>query len=282
MPESTPLLPRSNRPPHEHPIFLRVCHSPWYFLGQRALLLLRGLIATYMTAVLAVAIDYERCEATHGELFIYKAGLISFVVQIIYYWITALWTLQHLFWPRYREDSDDGLLTRLKNIFSIPRTTAFNAKNRLAFSVFYTCVTTFPYVVTFLYWFVLNDGTGHVFESGPIQAMMHVNMYGIGATIALVETMILSSVRKQQPFTSHIVGLLLIVGLYFVWTAVGHAITHEYVYKQLNPDYNGMRGVIMTIVTTMSVTTAFLLISLGLHGVRDYATAKAECDRQNP
>ena len=27
---------------------------------------------------------------------------------------------------------------------------------------------------------------------------MHVNMYGIGAAIALVETMILSSVRKQQ------------------------------------------------------------------------------------
>ena len=217
MPESTPLLPRSNRPPHEHPIFLRVCHSPWYFLGQRALLLLRGLIATYMTAVLAVAIDYERREATHGELFIFKAGPISFVVQIIYYWITTvscssppsklslivfslvqLWTLQHLFWPRYREDSDDGLLTRVKNIFSIPRTTAFNSKNRLAFSIFYTCATTFPYVVTFLYWFVLNDGTGCIFKLGPIQAMMHVNMYGIGAVIALVETMILSSVRKQQ------------------------------------------------------------------------------------
>ena len=218
MPESTPLLPRSNRPPHEHPIFLRVCHSPWYFLGQRALLLLRGLIATYMTAVLAVAIDYERREATHGQRFVYKAGPISFVVQIIYYWISTvscwftsipscyslcdllvqLWTLQHLFWPRYREDSDDGLLTRLKNIFSIPRTTAFNAKNRLAFSVFYTCATTFPYVVTFLYWFVLNDGTGRIFNLGPIQAMMHVNMYGIGAVISLVETMILSSVRKQQ------------------------------------------------------------------------------------
>ncbi|MCJ1389097.1 hypothetical protein MMC18_001951 [Xylographa bjoerkii] len=235
-----------------------------------------------MTAVLAVAIEYECRQATHGELFIYKAGPISFVVQIIYYWITTLWTLQHLFWPRYRDDSDDGILTRFKNLFSIPRTTAFNAKNRLAFSIFYTCATTIPYVVTFLYWFVLNDGKGRIFELGPIQAMMHMNMYGIGAIIALVETMVLSSVRKQQLFTSHVVGLLLSVGLYFVWTAIGHEITHEYVYKQLDPGYNGVRGVIMTIITTMSVTIAFLLISLGLHGVRDYATAKAECDRQNP
>ncbi|MCJ1317058.1 hypothetical protein MMC15_002379 [Xylographa vitiligo] len=207
-----------------------------------------------MTTVLAVAIDYKRHEAIHGELFIYKAGPISFVVQIIYYWITTLWTLQHLFWPRYTEDFDDGLLTRLKNIFSIPRTTAFNAGNRLAFSVFYTCATTFPYVVTFLYWFVLNDGTGRIFTLGSIQAMMHVNMYGIGAAIALVETMILSSVRKQQPFTSHIVGLLLVVGLYFVWTAIGHTITHKYVYKQVDPGYNGVRGIIMTIVFMESGT----------------------------
>lgn len=73
----------------------------------------------------------------------------------------------------------------------------------------------------------------------------------------------------------------MISGQYFVWAFIGHAITGDYVYRQLDPEYNGVRGLIMTIVTSMSLTVAFLLITLSLHQLRDYATAKAECDRQN-
>jgi len=74
----------------------------------------------------------------------------------------------------------------------------------------------------------------------------------------------------------------MICGLYFVWAFIGREITGDYVYRQLDPEYNGVRGLIMTIVTSMSLTAVFLLITLGLHHLRDYATAKVECDRQNP
>lgn len=90
MPETTPLLPRSNRPPHEHPIFLRVCHSPWYFIGQRSLLLLRSLTAIYLTAILGIALDIEINTKKIGDLFAFNANHISFVVQVVYYWITAV------------------------------------------------------------------------------------------------------------------------------------------------------------------------------------------------
>lgn len=90
MPETTPLLPRSNRPPHEHPIFLRVCHSPWYFIGQRSLLLLRSLTAIYLTAILGIALDFEINTKKIGDLFAFNASHISFVVQVVYYWITAV------------------------------------------------------------------------------------------------------------------------------------------------------------------------------------------------
>ena len=90
MPEHTPLLPRSNRPYHEHPIFLRVCHSPWYFLSQKPLLVLRVLIAAFMTAVLSLTINFELSRTLYSKIFVFDAGFISFVAQVIYYWISSV------------------------------------------------------------------------------------------------------------------------------------------------------------------------------------------------
>lgn len=90
MPESTPLLPRSNKPPHEHPIFLRVCHAPWSFVDQKILLIIRGVITVYLTAMLVIAIVYEMGQAQRGELFLFKASVASFVLQVVYYLITTV------------------------------------------------------------------------------------------------------------------------------------------------------------------------------------------------
>lgn len=64
--------------------------------------------------------------------------------------------------------------------------------------MFYTSATTFPFVVTFLYWFVVEDTRRHKFELGGVAGLVHLNMSGVNALIALIEIMILSSVRKQE------------------------------------------------------------------------------------
>lgn len=53
-------------------------------------------------------------------------------------------------------------------------------------------------MVTFLFWFVVEETRGHEFELGGVAGLVHINLSGINALIALIETMILSSVRKQQ------------------------------------------------------------------------------------
>ena len=87
-------------------------------------------------------------------------------------------------------------MAHFRQVFFIPRATDYNS--RLAFSIFYTCATTFPFIVTFLYWFVLEETKGHEFHLGGVVGLVHVNMAGINAVIAFVEIMVLSSVRKQQ------------------------------------------------------------------------------------
>lgn len=92
MAEREPLLPRQNRPSHQHSIFQLVCHSPWYYIGQRSLLFARSFLALYLSAVLGLAVYYECTPGhrKHAKFFPFHGSTISFVVQVIYYWITAV------------------------------------------------------------------------------------------------------------------------------------------------------------------------------------------------
>ena len=92
MAETTSLLPRPNRPPHEHSIFQRVCHSPWYYMGQRALFFTRGFLALYLTTTLVFSIVRDSRPQNRGiaRFLPFDASLISFVIQTIYYWVTAV------------------------------------------------------------------------------------------------------------------------------------------------------------------------------------------------
>lgn len=92
MAEREPLLPRQNRPAHQYSIFQFVCHSPWYYIGQRSLLFARSFLALYLSAVLGLFVYYECTPGhrRHAKLFPFYGSTISFAIQVIYYWITAV------------------------------------------------------------------------------------------------------------------------------------------------------------------------------------------------
>ena len=89
--DSTPLLPQNQKPTHDHPIFFRVCHSPWSFLGQKSLLLCRTFLAVYMLFIAIVYIHYTALQPKNGRLSIFLAGPISYIIQTVYYLITAVY-----------------------------------------------------------------------------------------------------------------------------------------------------------------------------------------------
>ena len=89
--ETAPLLPLPNRPSsHDHPIFLRVCHSPWPFLNQKTLFCVRIVIAFYLTTILGLSVWYEIAYAQRGKLWGFDPGNVGLVVQGVYYWISAV------------------------------------------------------------------------------------------------------------------------------------------------------------------------------------------------
>lgn len=88
--ETTPLLPRAHAPPYHLPIFLRVCHSPWPFIGQRTLLALRAVIASFLTIVFTLDMRYRINYTQREQQFAFEATNVSLLVQIFYYWITTV------------------------------------------------------------------------------------------------------------------------------------------------------------------------------------------------
>ena len=88
--ETTPLLPRAHAPPYPLPIFLRVCHSPWPFIGQRTLLAVRAVIASFLTIVFTLDMRYRISYTQRGQQFAFEASNVSLLIQILYYWITMV------------------------------------------------------------------------------------------------------------------------------------------------------------------------------------------------
>jgi hypothetical protein len=76
---------------HEHPVFLRVAHSPWAFFGQKSLLASRTLLALYTTTVWIYKLvhDIEK-NKVQAKMFAFEADVISFTLQVIYYWISTV------------------------------------------------------------------------------------------------------------------------------------------------------------------------------------------------
>lgn len=173
MSSSTALLSRPNKK-DEHPIFLRVCHSPWRFISQKALVGLRSVIALYMFPVFIFAIYYEIAKQKKGFLILFEFHNIVWVLQLIYHLTTAVsthwpqlrhrrtvlmlndnyqvWTFMHLHYPHHASQTQTSI-TRVQKLFSPPRQDP-NLKNRIFFSILYTAAIAFPHPVTLIHWLI--------------------------------------------------------------------------------------------------------------------------------
>ncbi|KAK2066731.1 hypothetical protein P8C59_000521 [Phyllachora maydis] len=92
----------------DHPIFLRVCHSPWRRLSQTKLIHVRGFILAYLTALAGLLLGFrlKQKEGEHrgGVAILFTFSFASFVLLWIYHAIAFSWTFTHLYHPGI----DDG------------------------------------------------------------------------------------------------------------------------------------------------------------------------------
>ncbi|CZT42039.1 uncharacterized protein RSE6_01869 [Rhynchosporium secalis] len=278
MSASTSLLPKNKK--DDHPIFLRVCHAPWAGIGQKALVGLRGLTATYMLVSFAMIIDYEAKHTKDGKLAWFKFSNITYGIQTLYHWVTLIWTFMHLHYPHHSTSTPSNA-SAVQKLLSPPRQNP-STQNRTWFSIFYTVAQTWPLVSTFIHWAILvpkGKATvpgDHTFGHGEFTTFYVMSKYGVNCFIVLLEVIFFSSIKRQFPVGAHVVGLSLLTFAYIGWAYIGYIVTDKWAMYFLNHKEMQWEHVIGSWVGFVVLTNIFFAVVYSITATREYLTRKGE------
>ncbi|KAK8096734.1 hypothetical protein PG999_012678 [Apiospora kogelbergensis] len=232
---TTPLLPGppTTASSDSHPIFLRACHSPWRWINQSVLTLIRFVVSAYLLTVLGISTKYKlEMEDDHTRWRIpFQFSFVSFILLLVYNLLVTAWTFMHLILPKeLPEDPAEchghQFRNRLINAFLPPSRTRYgNHTHPLWFSLLYTISHVFVFMNSIIYWAVLVPA-GHggfkppkvphhhphapdnstvagydphkgLFDEGHLKSFSIINVWSITSVIALLEMLLFNSIRRQ-------------------------------------------------------------------------------------
>ncbi|KAL6880809.1 hypothetical protein J3F83DRAFT_710679 [Trichoderma novae-zelandiae] len=183
--DSMPLL--GNRPAllQDHPVFLRVSHSPWFLIPQNVLSLVRGFILAYLSVAAVLILNYELTNpplnpnpndpglpnpndpgvpdpndpslwdsaptASNWRLF-FDFPIISFGLVLWYFVVTFSWTFTHLYYPDV-DDIDGRVEWAIVRVMSLPRDLG-NLRYQFYFTLFYFATVAYSFMNSAIYWFI--------------------------------------------------------------------------------------------------------------------------------
>ncbi|KAF4626493.1 hypothetical protein G7Y89_g11665 [Cudoniella acicularis] len=277
MSSSTALLPK-DRKNQDHPVFLRVCHSPWAGIGQKSLVGLRFLIALYLLISFSLIIYFEIDRNEHGWLTIFEFSNITFFIQVIYHWIVFIWTFMHLHYPHHGNRSE-STSTLVQRFFSPPRQ---STNNRECFSIFYYAASSLPHVATLIHWIVLipNKKTtipaDQIFGHGWFQVFFVFNKFCINSIIALVEIFFFSSIKRPETIWTHIFGITFLSLLYVAWAYLGDYFTGKFAYYFLDNTRVGWDNAAASIIAFVVSGDVLFVVVFALTGIREILTKNSE------
>ncbi|KAF4976879.1 hypothetical protein FZEAL_6521 [Fusarium zealandicum] len=256
---------------HQQPAFLRACHSPWRFIPQNVLVILRGLLLAFTLAVLIMVLDYELNEPSDFSRWrlVFDFANISLFFVFLYQLRTFSWTFTHLYYPHH-DEINDGIEGVVLRAMSLPRNMA-SLRGQFYFTMFYTLTVVFCFMNSVIYWFVTrqhddDDGSGEpqpqppsnstsiwagtravapeapftdVFGEGWFRAFVILALYGLSSLIMVIEIIWLNSIRRPYAIGMHLFGLMFSAAVYLGWAAFGHLVTNYFPFFWLDEDEVG-------------------------------------------
>ncbi|KAM0299919.1 hypothetical protein HYE67_005778 [Fusarium culmorum] len=114
-------------------------------------------------------------------------------------------------------------------------------------ALFYSTVTTYPFLVTIVYWVVLYKGPWFPVE---FNAWSNISQHGLNSLFALFEIIV---PRTNPPQWVHIAWLIFILALYLALAYLTHATQGFYVYNFLDYQDVGGRGIVAGYIIGIAV-----------------------------
>ncbi|KAG8161265.1 hypothetical protein KVR01_009529 [Diaporthe batatas] len=294
----------------DHPIFLRVAHSPWRPLNQNALGYIRAALVAYLIATAGMLLDYEikhRPSEYSNWRIPFQFSAVTWFFLIVYHVLVFSWTITHMHWPDI-DANDTRWESRLLRFMSPPEQTA-DGRGRIYFSLFHVVTHVFALMNVIVYWTIQapsghahlpvpgdggdgggDDGDGDafmLFEDGPSKNPFKLvkgwfpmfilfNLYVFPALEVVAESVILNSMRRPDPVPTHLFASIGSAALYLGYAAIGGKLTGDNAFFWLDESIVGSKEKVTAYCTGFVALAAASFATLyGLVGMRESISDRA-------
>lgn len=125
---------------------------------------------------------------------------------------------------------------------------------QLMHSLYYSCVTSMPFLVTIVFWGTMNSG----WPAGRFEQWMNLSVHGLNSVFAVAE--ILLPATEAPPF-SHLSVVLLILSVYLGLAYLTRYTQGFYVYEWMNPAHGNVSIILHVLGYAAGIITIFFLVS---------------------
>jgi hypothetical protein len=142
---------------------------------------------------------------------------------------------------------------------------------QLAHSFFYSTVTSFPFLVTIVFWGTMNSG----WPAGRFEQWMNLSVHGLNSVFAITEIVLPAT---APPPVSHLSVVLLVLSVYLGLSYLTRYTQGFYVYEWMNPAHGKASVVLHVLGYAAGMTAIFFIVRFAIVG-RNMVAARLEARR---
>ena len=142
---------------------------------------------------------------------------------------------------------------------------------QLAHSLYYSSVTSFPFLVTIVFWGTMNSG----WPAGRFEQWINISVHGLNSVFAIFE--IVLSATEAPPVT-HLSVVLLVLSVYLGLAYLTRYTQGFYVYEWMNPAHGAVSVLLHVLGYAGGMIAIFFLVRYAIVA-RNMVAAKVEARR---
>jgi hypothetical protein len=142
---------------------------------------------------------------------------------------------------------------------------------QLAHSLYYSTVTTFPFLVTIVFWGTMNSG----WPAGRFEQWMNLSVHGLNSVFAIAEIVLPAT---EAPPVSHLSVVLLVLSVYLGLSYLTRYTQGFYVYEWMNPAHGKLSIILHVLGYAAGMIAIFFIVRYAIVG-RNMLAAKLEARR---
>jgi hypothetical protein len=125
---------------------------------------------------------------------------------------------------------------------------------QLMHSLYYSSVTSMPFLVTIVFWGTMNSG----WPAGRFEQWMNLSVHGLNSVFAIVEIVLPAT---EAPPVSHLSVVLLVLSVYLGLAYLTRYTQGFYVYEWMNPAHGNVSIILHILGYAGGIITIFFLVS---------------------